>query len=357
MRHSSVQIRGGAPDYQNYLCSCNNVPALIYGALRADFFEVLAVERPFPSVIAHCDWGSDRKKRWMAVASRAGNYWSLGAPEVVSDTADLFDRLRLRAQSAGSLLIGFDFPIGLPLPYGHRTGLRDFRDALEHFGSDVWSDWYSVCEQKSEISIKRPFYPMRPGGTKRSHLLSGLGFESISQILRQCEKAHDGRPDACSLFWTLGGNQVGKGAIAGWRELIVPNLEQIAIWPFDGPLFDLLKSREITIAETYPGDVYGQLGIPRSPRWSKRKKEGRIVVAPHLLRWLAKNIPNLDGETSALVANGFSDGPDGEDQFDAMVGLFGMLDVVDGRRPEDSPRDNAVLKWEGWIMGQSSNTG
>ena len=24
MRHSSVQIRGGAPDYQNYLCSCNN---------------------------------------------------------------------------------------------------------------------------------------------------------------------------------------------------------------------------------------------------------------------------------------------------------------------------------------------
>ncbi len=26
MRHSSVQIRGGAPDCQNYLCSCNNVP-------------------------------------------------------------------------------------------------------------------------------------------------------------------------------------------------------------------------------------------------------------------------------------------------------------------------------------------
>ena len=25
MRHSSVQIRGEAPDYQNYLCSCNNV--------------------------------------------------------------------------------------------------------------------------------------------------------------------------------------------------------------------------------------------------------------------------------------------------------------------------------------------
>lgn len=107
----------------------------------------------------------------------------LGAPEVVGDTADLFDRLRLRAQSPGSMLIGFDFPIGLPLAYGHRTGLADFRDALDHFGSDVWSDWYSVCEQKSEISTGRPFYPMRPGGTKREHLLSGLGFETINQIL------------------------------------------------------------------------------------------------------------------------------------------------------------------------------
>ena len=81
------------------------------------------------------------------------------------------------------------------------------------------------------------------------------------------------------------------------------------------------------------------------------------MVAPHLLRWLANNIPNLDSETSALVANGFSDGPDGEDQFDALVGLFGMLDVVDGRRAAGSPLDSAILKWEGWIMGQSSDTG
>ena len=30
MRHSSVQIRGGARDYQNYLCSCNNVDPIHY---------------------------------------------------------------------------------------------------------------------------------------------------------------------------------------------------------------------------------------------------------------------------------------------------------------------------------------
>jgi len=24
------------------------------------------------------------------------------------------------------------------------------------------------------------------------------------------------------MFWTLGGNQVGKAAISGWRELLAP---------------------------------------------------------------------------------------------------------------------------------------
>ena len=34
MRHSSVQIRGGAPDYQNYLCSCNNVAEVTHRKRR-----------------------------------------------------------------------------------------------------------------------------------------------------------------------------------------------------------------------------------------------------------------------------------------------------------------------------------
>ena len=44
MRHSSVQIRGGAPDYQNYLCSCNNVSLMavaerVSGLLASDYIQ------------------------------------------------------------------------------------------------------------------------------------------------------------------------------------------------------------------------------------------------------------------------------------------------------------------------------
>ncbi|HCD85061.1 MAG TPA: DUF429 domain-containing protein, partial [Agrobacterium sp.] len=38
-------------------------------------------------------------------------------------------------------------------------------------------------------------------------------------------------------------------------------------------------------------------------------------------------------------------------RFDAVVGLLGMLDVVDGRRDEGSPDIEAVQQWEGWILG------
>ncbi len=52
------------------------------------------------------------------------------------------------------------------------------------------------------------------------------------------------------LFWTLGGNQVGKGAISGWREIIVPRLDEIGLWPFDASLADLASSKPVIVAET-----------------------------------------------------------------------------------------------------------
>ena len=44
MRHSSVQIRGGAPDYQNYLCSCNNVNLMVVGGVQQVMLQVRFAE-------------------------------------------------------------------------------------------------------------------------------------------------------------------------------------------------------------------------------------------------------------------------------------------------------------------------
>lgn len=302
------------------------------------------------AVVAHCDWSMDKKKRWMAVAIRDGLRWKVHVPELVGDTLTLIDRLQGRSVENGSLLLGFDFPIGLPQAYARATELGSFRDALAMFGSGVWSDWYSVADHRSRISVHRPFYPARPGGTQRSHLFDALGIVDPLSLLRVCECATAERQAACMMFWTLGGNQVGKGAISGWREVIVPNLSSIGLWPFDGRLADLLATKPCVIAETYPGDVYRQLGMPRGG-WSKRRQIDRQRIGKAMLSWLATRQGIDAGALFPMIDDGFGNDKAGEDRFDAVVGLLGMLDVVDGRRDEGSPDNEAVRQWEGWILG------
>jgi hypothetical protein len=306
------------------------------------------------AVVAHCDWSMDRKKRWMAVAIRDGVRWQMHAPDLVGDTSTLIGRMKARSVEKGALLLGFDFPIGLPIAYARATELGSFREALISFGSGIWSDWYSVADHLSRISLHRPFYPVRPGGTERAHLFNALGVTDPQALLRLCERATPDRQAACMLFWTLGGNQVGKGAITGWREMIVPRLDDIGLWPFDGRLVDLLDTRPCVIAETYPGDVYRQLGMPRAG-WSKRRQGDRHRIAKAMIPWLLAR-PDIDAHALLpMIKDGFGADKAGEDRFDAAVGLLGMLDVVDGRRDEGAPDSDAVRRWEGWILGHHRN--
>lgn len=309
-----------------------------------------------PSVVVHCDWSKRPAKRWPARASRCGRGWHLERPQPVGSTCDFLDRMRCGA-APGGLLAGFDFPIGIPAAYGARTGLRDFREALGILGSEEpWRDWFHVCNNAAEISLHRPFYPMRPGGRRLADLLDGLALDRMSAH-RWCERKTSIRPAACMLFWTLGGNQVGKAAAGGWREVLQPNLHRIGLWPFDGELPDLFRRHDIVIAETYPGEVYDHLGIPRRPVWSKKKQSGRASVAEYLVRRMRTRGHLMDDGLEDLVIAGFSARSEGEDQFDAMVGLLGMLDVADGHRPAGTPAQPDILRWEGWILGQRQESG
>ena len=133
---------------------------------------------------------------------------------------ELLSRSRLHRCT---LLSGFDFPIGLPESYGQKTGLGDFCSALDAFGYGSWSKFYDVADIADEISLSRPFYPRRSSSTARQiHLLEAHGCRSIEDLLRRCERATTSRRAASSLFWTLGGNQVGKAAISGWKEIVGP---------------------------------------------------------------------------------------------------------------------------------------
>jgi hypothetical protein len=68
-----------------------------------------------------------------------------------------------------------------------------------------------------------------------------------------------------------------------------------------------------------------------------------------LLRWAQSAGVGLDPVLRCAIEQGL---PEGDDAFDAVVGLFGMLEVVLNKRPSGEPSNTAVSDIEGWILGQ-----
>ena len=321
-----------------------------------------------PELVVHADWSKNPVKRWHVTAAleRDGSY-RIDEPVRVGTLSAFFQGLQRCAGSRGTVLAGFDFPIGLPEAYAREAGLTDFRSALAVFGKDHWHDFYTLATTKDEIAVTRPFYPHRPGGTAQQHLVERLGVPEIKALFRRCELGQGRRP-ACPLFWTLGAKQVGRAAISGWRDLIGPaasrdtgvqpkqgtTIGPCSIWPFDGSLDELLERPGIVVAETYPAEVYHHFALAiRKQGRKKTEREHRAADAPHLHRWVRDNPVRLTRPACAAIDSGFGNDSDGEDRFDAMVGQLGMLDVVLGNRTSGEPKDKRT-SIEGWILGQQA---
>ena len=307
-----------------------------------------------PSAVVHADWSKDPKKQWMARAILKDGIYVAHAPERVGDASTLIHRLHLDVSEEGTILVGFDFPIGLPSQYADKIGIENFVELLPFLGHGEWSEFYCVAERAEQISLHRPFYPQRPGGTKMNFLLEALRIKSKAHLLRRCEEAHNGLPEAAPLFWTMGPKQVGKAAISGWRDVLAPALQvpdfNAAVWPFKGALNELLQHRKTVIVETYPAEFYLHLGLNVK---SKKDQADRRANASVLLQW-ANEIEEvaLSPEMYSTVEDGFGSRADGEDRFDAAVGLFGILNVVLGHRDSGEPEDCKIRNVEGWMLGR-----
>jgi len=303
-----------------------------------------------PALVVHADWSKDPRKRWCAAAAlEAGGHYLASAPTAVGSLLTYFSRLRRSVGAGASVFTGFDFPIGLPERYATKVGLTDFRAALPRFGRDEWRHFYEPARSQSDISATRPFYPAGDStGTKRKHLVDALGLADNSDLKRRCERGAE------ALFWLVGAKQVGKAAISGWRNLLAPASAfdaSLSIWPFDGRLSDLLARPGIVVAETYPADTYRHLDLAISQSGRKKgRRPDRAADASRMRAWAHTNGVRLTGQLKDEIDDGFGPGSDGEDRFDAVVGLFGMLDVVLGNLASGEPRDDTT-KIEGWILG------
>ena len=302
-----------------------------------------------PTVVYHADWGSKDAKRWCAGAALgADGRYTAFTPELVGNPGSLIGQLRTEAGETGCALAGFDFPIGVPASYAERAGISSFRALLPNLGSGEKKDFYSVCDKPEQISVHRPFYPDGEyKGRRKEELFCGHGVPNVEPLLRCCERGGNGQKQACCLFWTLGGSQVGKTAIVGWRDVLAPALRSVSLWPFDGPLPSLLAPGSIVVAETYPAECYGWFS--KEQLGSKRDRGNRRKFGASLLRWAdAQSVAIKDG-LKKEIRGGF---PQGDDAFDAVVGLFGMLQVCLGERAPGEPDECTIRQVEGWILGR-----
>jgi hypothetical protein len=287
---------------------------------------------PRPRLVAHADWSASTTARAVVLAEprRSGGWWlRLEAP----------DRIAELLATPGAL-VGFDAPLGLPRAYARARGIGSFRAFLAAVPPD--DPFWTPVAPRALPSLARPFYPARPGGARRAELETGLGLGPFDVHLRLCDRASR----AQCLFWTLGPKQCGRAALSIWRELLRPRLEQVALWPFDGPLERLSGEPRTVVAETYPGLAYRLL---RLPRFAKSRGADR-ARAFEPLGVLARALgARLEAELEAEARAGF---PGVRDHgFDAFVGCLLLVAIVEGLRPAGDPVPPEALPVEGWMLG------
>ena len=305
-------------------------------------------------LIAHADWSKHPHKRWMTVIGpdRAG--WRITAPEPVGDPATLLARLLARARGA-PVALGLDCPIGLPRAYAalHATE-ADFPSFLRRLHARP--GFLEVCETLEDISSDRPFYPARgvAGMTRAAHA-HALGLEGAAALCRACDRATAERPAGAPVFWTLGANQSGKAAISAWREVLAPaqrGPDPPRLWPFDGAFRALLAPGRVAVAETYPAEAMRQLGVRMAG--SKRRQADRAALAEALGAAMARLRAAPNGQMGVEMAGGFGAHVSGEDRLDSVFGALCVLAVATGQRSDAAPDDPWIMRWEGWVLGQTA---
>lgn len=276
--------------------------------------------------------------------------WRVAAPAPVGAVGDFAGRLAVD----GSVALGVDLPLGLPRAYVAAAGLEgDFAGFLR--GLDPAGDFFRVCGGLDEVGHARPFYPARGvrGMTRAAHA-ARLGLGGAGGLSRRCDRATVSRPAGAPLFWTLGANQTGKAAIAAWRDWLGPwlrGVEPPALWPFEGALLPLLRRHRFVIAETYPAEAMRHLNLPT--RGSKRRQADRGALAPALRAAMGRLGAVPEAGLSAMIDDGFGADAAGEDRFDCVLGVLGVIGVLEGRRPDGVPGDPWLARWEGWVLGQT----
>ncbi len=289
----------------------------------------------------------------MTVARRRDHRWTLAAPRLVGAPQHFLANL-LQEAAGAPLALGADLPLGLPRHYAATRPEAGFIPFLSRLTSG--SAFFDVAAHIEEVGPERPFYPLRGvRGVRQAPHAAALGLTGPLALRRLCDHATSERPAGAPLFWTLGANQVGKAAVHAWRDMLLPAIGSglpLQIWPFDGPFLSLLAPGAVALAETYPAEAMRHFGLRMGG--SKRRQTDRVALAAPLLAAAAALDAVPDRALAEAIGCGFGADGAGEDRFDSLLGVLCVLNVLAGNRTDAAPDDDWVLRWEGWVLGQTS---
>lgn len=292
----------------------------------------------------------------MCPAMRTDGHWRIGPPEPIGNAATLCDRLLARADGA-AVALGVDFPLGLPRAYADMLGIDSFAAWLRSL--DAEDALFRPCATLEEVNQARPFYPLKnvAGAGQMARQAVAIGFRDTAALRRAVDFRTARRPAGAPLFWTMGANQCGKGAISGWRECLLPSFARdvpVRLWPYEGGFEAAIAPGRVVVAETYPAEAMVQTGLRL--KGSKRRQADRGALAPAIHAHLTARRYAIDSSLAALIDDGFGPRPDGEDPFDSLLGVLGVMRVADGEPDgtgDGHPGDAAVIREvEGWVLGQ-----
>lgn len=112
--------------------------------------------------------------------------------------------------------------------------------------------------------------------------------------------------------------------------------------------FEDLKNLYLKKKEQLGGDTYKH--ISNLLKEAKEiHKQDRKAQGQHLFNWAASRGIDMDDILRNQIGAGFEEG---DDAFDAILGLMSMIEVLLGYRSDGAPSDAVVRDIEGWIFGQ-----
>lgn len=294
-----------------------------------------------PDIVAGCDWSARAKGRRTVVARRKGNGYEVAAPNAVGDLNDFPQRLSDRARF--SVWLGVDAPLGLPDAFLASAGFSDFRAALQAFGHEPWAEFYEPTEHPT---LTRPFYPAHraPKGVHRR----SVWFDGVSLGAEAFWRRYDRYLGAASQFWLIGPNQVGKGMIVLWRDFLLPHIDDLVLWPFDGRLNHLLTAGGFTVAEVYPALGYRLFELPIAKAGARKGDRAARAACAALLKSVSAKVgATLSKQADTHLQEGF----DSDDDFDAFVATLLMLAALAGVVSNRASGDRHLDSREGWVLG------